>query len=305
MSRVWMAPRYGGPDVLDLREVADREPGPGEVAVRVVAIGVNPADAKLVAGLRSADPDALPIVPGFELSGEIEAVGPGSRFSPGDRVVAFRVFGAYRERAVVPAHDVFLVPPTLGMAEAAGLLLAATAAAAGLHQVRAGRGDVILVHGVSGAVGESVLHQAAVLGATVVGGARPEDHERLRALGAIPLTTVTAESVLAATGRVDASIDLVGTAELTAVSVALVPAERRVALVASPDPDTPVVSSLSPETNAYRDSVRGALIELAASGAHPVRIGLRVPFADAPTALARSVERPSPGKIVIETGVPD
>lgn len=301
MSRVWMAPRYGGPEVLELREEAERAPGPGELAVRVVAIGVNPADAKLVAGQRSADPEALPIVPGFELSGVVEAVGSGAPFSPGDRIVAFRVFGAYRERAVVPARNAFVVPPALGMAEAAGLLLAATAAAAGLHHVQAGRGDVILVHGMSGVVGESVLHQAAVIGAQVVGGARVEDHERLRALGAIPLVTVTTESVLAATGHVDASLDLVGAPELTAVSVALVPAARRVALVGSPDPETPVVSSLSPETNAYRDSMRGPLIELAASGAHPVRIGMRVPFEEAPAAMARSVERPSPGTIVIET----
>src|SRR5690348_3541875 len=132
MGTYVVAEHPSGPEVLEFREEPDRAPGVGEVAIDVKAIGVNPVDIKQ----RKADgPAEFPLRPGHEIAGVVAAVGEGSSFRAGDEVLAFRVFGGYATRLVVPADDVFLKPANLSFEEASGLLLVGVTAAHALTRV--------------------------------------------------------------------------------------------------------------------------------------------------------------------------
>ncbi len=106
MEQQWIATRPGDLDVLEMREVDVPAPGPGEVTIRVRAAGLNPADFKHVAGGDAAD---FPRPVGYEVSGEIVAVGPGTEIASGggavgDAVLAFRVRGGFATALTVPAE---------------------------------------------------------------------------------------------------------------------------------------------------------------------------------------------------------
>lgn len=115
----------GPPDVLRPTEVAPARPGPGEVLVRVRAAGVQPADVALRAGRgRPGVPVPLPAVPGNELAGVVEAVGPEvGRPASGDAVLGFRTMGAYAELALLPVDQLVAKPPEMPW-EVAGALSA-------------------------------------------------------------------------------------------------------------------------------------------------------------------------------------
>src|SRR3978361_1705998 len=133
-ARQVLAPRYGGPEVLETVEETVTPAGPGQVTIEVRAVGLNPADYKMVAGAYSRDPPALPIRPGYEVAGVIAALGADTEIASGggavgDEVLAFRVQGGYSSVLTVPAQDVFAKPAALGFPEAANLLLAGTTGA--------------------------------------------------------------------------------------------------------------------------------------------------------------------------------
>ena len=160
MTRTWIARDFGGLDVFEMVEEEVRPPGPGEVTIEVLAAGMNPADYKHVA--MGGDPRDLPVRVGYEVAGILSAVGPDTGIASGggavgDEVLAFRVRGGYSDAVTVPARDVFAKPESLDFPEAANLLLAGTTAAEMLHVTGASRGETIVVHGASGAVGVSVL----------------------------------------------------------------------------------------------------------------------------------------------------
>ena len=172
MAQRWVATDFGGLDVLEFQEVDVPAPGPGEVTIAVTAAGMNPADAKHVA--QGGDRSTLPVPIGYEAAGRITAIGPDTEIGSGggevgDEVLAYRIQGGYATEVTVPASAVFARPPTLAPEEAANLLLAGATAAEMLHVTGVGAGDTVLLHGASGAVGVSVLQQAALLGARVIG----------------------------------------------------------------------------------------------------------------------------------------
>ncbi len=172
MARVWLAEQWGSPDTWTFVEREVPRPGRGEVTIRVHAAGVNPADYKHVASPRPGLELPAPI--GYEVAGELVELGPDTEIAsgggaPGDAVVAFRVRGGYATELTVPAADVFTKPERLSDEEAANLLLAGSTAAQMLDVTRVAAGDTVLVHGASGAVGVSILQQAAELGARVIG----------------------------------------------------------------------------------------------------------------------------------------
>lgn len=116
MTRAAVATTYGGPEVLEVVELASTEPGPGEVTVAVRAAGVNPVDAKIRAGLFGPDPALLPRRLGLEAAGVITAVGPADPgaavpFAVGDEVIAFRADGAYASEITVPVAALTPSPP--------------------------------------------------------------------------------------------------------------------------------------------------------------------------------------------------
>ena len=160
--------QFGGPEVLKWEESAVGEPGPGEVRVRHHAIGLNFIDVYHRTGHY---PLPLPLVPGVEAAGEIEAIGEGvSELEAGDRVAYAGARGSYTEARLIRADRLVRVPDELCLEVAAAVLLKGMTAYMLLRQVREVQaGDTILVHAAAGGTGLLLCQWAASLGATVIG----------------------------------------------------------------------------------------------------------------------------------------
>jgi NADPH:quinone reductase len=161
--------KFGGPEVLQLDDVADPVPGPGQVLVQIGAAGVNPVDTYIRSGTYAQSP-ALPYVPGGDAAGTVKALGPGvSRFKPGDRVWIARAAG-YAELAACDVAMVHPLPPGLSFAQGAGVGVPYATAHRGLHdKAHARPGETLLVHGASGGVGIAAVQLGVAHGMTVIG----------------------------------------------------------------------------------------------------------------------------------------
>lgn len=294
MAIRWVARDFGGLDVLALQEVQVPAPSAGEVTIDVRAAGMNPADYKHIT---SGDRSALPIPIGYEVSGVISAIAPDTEIASGggavgDEVLAYRVSGGYASQLTAPAGDVFAKPASQGFAEAANLLLAGATAAEMLHVTHVAAGETVLVHGASGAVGASVIQQAKLIGARVIGTASEKNFSVLERFGAEPLVygDGLGERVreLAPAG-VDAALDTVGTDEAVDVSLALVSDRQRIVTIAAMQraqkEGIVVIGGSMPASAAFRNSVRPRLIELAAHDELVVPVARTFPLADAIAAL--------------------
>jgi len=178
--RAVMAHEFGGPEVMKLEEVPDPVVGPGEVLIKIEAIGINPVDTYIRSGVYAALPE-LPYTPGGDAAGTVEAVGDGvDGFALGDRVymaaiVDRRNRGAMAEKAVVPARALFHLPDNVSFAAGAALGVPYATAYYGLYMRGAARpGDTLFVHGASGAVGSAAVQMGRGLGMTVIGSAGTE-----------------------------------------------------------------------------------------------------------------------------------
>ncbi|MEU6060734.1 NADP-dependent oxidoreductase [Streptomyces sp. NPDC047097] len=213
--RAVVVSEWGGPEVLVEREIERPEPGLGEVLVRVRAAGVNPADWKTRASGALIDWAETPIV-GWDVSGTVEAVGPGvTVLSPGDEVFGMPSFpkqaGAYAEYVTAPARHFAPKPATLSHEEAAALPLAAlTAWQALVDTAQVSPGQRVLVHAAAGGVGHLAVQIAKARGAYVIGTASAAKHELLRSLGADELIDYRADAFEDAVGEVDVVLDNVG-----------------------------------------------------------------------------------------------
>lgn len=295
-ARHWIAPAWGPPELWRLVDTTAPDPAPGEVTIRVRAAGMNPADRKHVAVRRPAPGggagDGLPVAIGYEVSGEIVAIGPDTRIGSGEtevgtEAIAFRVQGGYATALTIPAEKAFRKPAPLSHAEAANLLLAGTTAAEMLERVHAEAGDTILLHGASGAVGAMVLQLAALRGVRVVGTASGANAERVRGFGGIPVEygAGLAERVRALDLPVDAALDAVGTDEAVDVSLALVGDRRRIVTIAAPSRAAEhgflSIAGSQPASAAFRDAIRGELVRLADEGLLTVPLARTYPLGDA------------------------
>lgn len=181
-------PRYGPPEVLEVRETRDPEPGPGEVRIRVAAAGINFADIAARMGLY---PDAppLPMVVGYEVAGRIDRLGPGvaaggAGFAEGDEVLAMTRFGGYSEEVVVPTVTVLKRPPGMSADEGAALpVVYLTAWFAMVIMGNLRRGQRVLIHSAGGGVGTAAIQIAKIVGAETFGTASAAKHEALRKMG--------------------------------------------------------------------------------------------------------------------------
>jgi NADPH:quinone reductase-like Zn-dependent oxidoreductase len=176
--------QFGGPEVLEIVDLPDPHPGPGQVRIAVRAAGVNPSDWKKRAGLMDEE---LPQTMGYEAAGVVDELGEGvADVSVGDRVFGFSAEeGAQAELAVLAYYAP--VPPSLDFATAAALPAAIETATRALDQLGVGRGSTVLVNGASGSVGGAAVQLAVARGARVIGTASPANHEYLRSLGAEPV----------------------------------------------------------------------------------------------------------------------
>jgi NADPH:quinone reductase len=188
--RAMVLPRFGGPELFEVRDVPVPTPGPGQVLVRIIASGTNPVDAKLRqdgswAGLQP------PVVIGYDASGVIEQVGPGvTDFKAGDEVfytpeIFGNTLGTYAEFNTVSASIVAKKPSSLSHEEAAAVPLAAgTAWDALVRRMGLRVGETVLIHGGAGGVGSFAVQIAKAVGARVLATSGPDNLETLRKLGA-------------------------------------------------------------------------------------------------------------------------
>ncbi|PUA78982.1 threonine ammonia-lyase IlvA [Nocardioides currus] len=311
MAQHWIATRPGGLDVFSFEAYDAAPPRPGEVTIAVRAAGMNPADAKHVARGDEAD---FPRGVGYEVAGVVSALGEDTEIASGpvavgDEVLAFRISGGWSSEVTVPARDVFAKPASLTFGEAANLLLAGCTASEMLHVTGVREGDTILVHGASGAVGVSVLQQAAMLGARVIGTASASSADVVRAYGATPVTYgdgLEQRVREAAPDGVAAALDCVGTDEAVDVSLALVADRGRIVTIAAParassEGFTAIAGSM-PASAAYRDSVRADLVRLAGEGRLVVPVARTFPLADAMAATELLMGGHPGGKLVLSPG---
>ena len=209
--------RFGGPEVLELREVERPAPVPTEVLVRVHAAGVNPVDWKTrAAGAFLASLASPPYTLGWDVSGVVEEVGGGvSRFQPGDEVYGMPRFpwqaGAYADYVTAPSRHFAPKPAGLSHEEAAALPLAGlTAWQALVDTADVQEGQRVLVHAAAGGVGHLAVQVAKARGAYVLGTARAAKHDFLRSIGVDEPIDYTTTDFTTEAKDVDVVVDLIG-----------------------------------------------------------------------------------------------
>lgn len=240
--------RYGPPEVVEIRDVPKPAPKPGEILIRVLAATVAAGDfrlrrpspflARLFNGLFR--PKKVRIL-GFELSGEVEAVGAGvSRFEIGDSVFAFTGFGfgahaEYRclqESGRKPQWDGIVArkPANLSHEEAAAVPVGALTAQYFLRESGLRKGQSVLIHGASGSVGTFAVQLAKALGAEVTGVCSTANLELVRGLGADHVIDYTREEI-GARGRVyDVGFDAVGKLSSSSARAVLARGGKRISV---------------------------------------------------------------------------
>lgn len=309
MAEHWIATSSGSPDAWEFVEYEVPAPGPGEITVRVRAAGMNPADRKHLATARTGL--MFPVAIGYEIHGEITAMGPGTEIGSGtaaigDEIIAFRISGGYATEVTIPAEKAFAAPTTLTPAAAANLLLVGTTAAEMLAVVGAEAGDTVLLHGASGAVGVSLLQQAAHRGIRVVGTASEARFDAVRRFGGIPIAYgdgLVGRARDAGGTDFVAALDAVGTDEAVDSSLELVPDRTRIVTTTAPGraerDGIRWIAGALPDSTRFRDGIRSDLIEMAQQGLLDVPVSRTYPLAQAVEATRFLAEGHPGGKIAL------
>ena len=163
--------RFGGPEVLQIVDLPDPHPGPGQVRVAVRAAGINATELKLRSGEVDFG-DGLPQTTGRDVAGVVDEVGAGvTAVAVGDRVFGVSDDGAGAAELVLVTHCA-PIPPSLGFVDAAALPVAVETATRGLDALHVGAGTMLLVNGATGGIGSTAVQLAVARGARVVGTAR-------------------------------------------------------------------------------------------------------------------------------------
>lgn len=171
---------FGPPEVLKLEEVLDLQPGAGQVAVRMHAVGVNPVETYIRSGIYPKPP--TPYTPGADGAGVIEAVGEGvTRVRVGDRVyTAGTLTGAYAEQALCREAQVRRLPERASFAQGAAMFVPYSTAYRSLfHRAHVQPGEALFVHGASGGVGLACVQLARAIGMMIIGTASTEQGRKL------------------------------------------------------------------------------------------------------------------------------
>lgn len=297
--------QFGDADATTLSTTAMPEAAPGVVVVRVRAAGINGLDWKIRQGyLRDVIPTVFPTTLGLELSGEVHAALPGSRFAVGDRVFGLAApgQGAYADYVAVPEALLARTPADTPDIVAAALPVAGLTAWQMLHA--AGTpvgGSRLLVHGASGGVGTLLVQMSRQLDLEVTATASPSSFQHLRELGVASVIDRQSEILQAGVGDIDLVIDLAGgdvpdrSWNLLRVGGALVSAARFDIAAPRTDGRRGLAFQMQP------DSARLAEIGSAvADGKLRVTLDRVVPFAGIPAAIDRNRTGHGPGKTVAD-----
>ena len=305
--RAVVAESYGGPEVLELREQPDPKVGPDSVLVRVRAASVNPVDVYIVRGaLDAAFPTVFPLIPGWDVAGEVAAVGPAVRHvRVGQPVFGyarkdFIGTGSWAELIAMHARAVAPAPSQADHVAASCLPLAGLTAYQALVEVlQVGRGDTVLVHAASGGVGTMAVQIAAAHGARVIGTASSRNADYVRGLGGepVPYGEDMADAVreLAPDG-VDAVLDLAGAEAMRSSTDLLRMPGRLVSVV-----DAAVVQELGGTYVFVRPDVTqlGELARLVEAGRLRAEVQAVHPLADVAAAVEAVATQHVRGKVVL------
>lgn len=244
MSRAVIYESFGGPEVLELREVPEPHAGPGEVRVRVAAAGLNPMDW-MVSSMPEVAAQfgiAVPSGFGYDFAGAVDEVGGGvDGFAMGNRVYGGALARAVADFVVVNTTAEALVHTPDGISDevASTLPMVGLTAVAALEAIDVQSGDTVLIGGAAGGVGVLAVQLAKLAGATVIGTASQSTFEFLRELGAEPVAYgagLAGRVRTLAPHGVAAAADLFGTETVEAALALAVPPERISAIAAGPNP---------------------------------------------------------------------
>ena len=312
----------GGPEVLTLADLPIPEPGPGQVLIRVEAVGVNFIEVYFRNGVYKA---ALPLTLGSEAAGTVEELGPGvTGFAAGDAVASVSVLGSYAEYALVPAAALVKVPEGLTMQQAAAALLQGMTAHYLSHSTFPLKaGDTALVHAGAGGVGLLLTQMAARLGARVIATvSTAEKAELSRSAGASDVILYTEKDFAAEVKRltggkgVDVVYDSVGKTTFEGSLNCLRPRGLLALFGASSGPVPPFdLIHLSSKgslfvtrptlwhyvaTRAELEQRSGDVLGWAAKGELKLRTEHVYPLSDAAQAQTDLEDRKTTGKILLE-----
>ncbi|HET6636757.1 MAG TPA: NADPH:quinone oxidoreductase family protein [Streptomyces sp.] len=324
--KAWRVHSNGEPrEVMRLEEVADPEPGPGQLLVRVRAANVNFPDALMCRGEYQVRPD-FPFTPGVELCGEVLAAGEGAEGETGARLIAQPVLpaGGFAERTVVHAATARPAPEGLDDAEAAALHIGYQTGWFALHRrARIQPGETLLVHAAAGGVGSAAVQLGKAAGARVIGVVGGDAKARTaRELGCEVVIDRREDDLVAAVkeatgGRgADVVFDPVG-GEAYARSVKCIAFEGRIVVVgfasgAIPTPglNHALIKNYSimglhwglyaAKDPAAVDACHRELTELAAKGAIKPLVSERIPLDAAGDAVQRVFDGITTGRVVVE-----
>jgi NADPH:quinone reductase-like Zn-dependent oxidoreductase len=295
---------YGGPEQLRLDEISRPMPQEGEVLVRVYAVGVNPADWKLRAGLlKDLFPVQFPYIPGYDVAGVVEEVGPGvTAFQKGQAVFGQSNRGTYAEYITAPVATLALTPETLDFDEAATVPVGATTAWQGLFDHgKLEPGQRVLVLGAAGGVGLFAVQFARRIGAHVIGTASTHNLDFVRSLGANEVTDYTTTDVGNAVHEVDLVLDTVGGAALASVWPALKRGGTLVSIAGQPSAEK--ASELNVRTAGFSAQTSSDLLSTIAhlidNGPVKVAVATRFSLSEAPKAHELSQSGHGRGRIVL------
>lgn len=294
---------FGGPEVLDVVELPVPEPGPGQVRVRVAASVLHPVDLMVRAGRFPAPlPAGLPYVPGWDVAGRVDAVGPSAGdFTLEDDVIGFSPWvrtavGTHAEYVVLEAAWLTAAPRGVPATEAATLPTNGLAAAQALDLLALPTGSTVLVTGAAGQVGGFILALARVAGLHATGIAGPGDREFVESQGAafIPRSD---DPPAIAPGSFDAVVDL---ALIGPSLMELIKDGGGYVAASPPLRPEPVRGIRAFALDVLPDGSRlSNLVQLVESGDIPLRVAAVYSFAEAPAAHDRLAQGGVRGAIVI------
>ncbi|NBC34791.1 MAG: zinc-binding dehydrogenase [Alphaproteobacteria bacterium] len=317
--------RFGEPfAVLACRDVPDSDPGPGEVRVRLAARPINPSDLLTIRGAYAAR-TPLPLIPGFEGAGTVEAIGRAvDGLSPGDRVLPLDGTGTWAEIAIAPAARCIRVPDCIDDATAAQLYVNPLSAWLMMTEIAPPRpGALVVANAGASAVGRLLAGLSQVLGFRMVAIVRSGRFaERLRALGAAAVVDTSDQSLAASLAAlsggagVDIALDTIGGVEGTALAACLRPGGTFINYgVLSGEPlalDGADIHRRGIRVHAFwlrewlktaaparRQSAFDAIIDLAAAGRLALPVAARFDLADIATAVRDAERRDRWGKVLL------
>ena len=293
--------RYGGIDVLEVRDVPIPEPAQRQAQVRVKAASINPGEAKIREGLLHARwPATFPSGEGSDFAGVVTKLGPGvSGMAVGDEVIGFTdTRASHAEYVVAQSKNLTPKPENLSWDVAGSLAIAGCTAFAAVRAVGVKPGDTVAVSGAAGGVGSITTQLARRAGANVVGIASPAKHDWLKAHGVKPVAYGEVVFDRLHTEKIDAFLDCHGDGYVK-LAIDLGVAKSRINTIIDFAAAQQYGVKSEGSAEAKTAQVLAELAGLAASGDLEVPIDRTFPLTDVRAAFAE-LEKGHPfGKIVL------